>query len=343
MLGAIFFLASGVLVAVRCSQLTAARSTANGQGESRRFGLAVAGLAIAWITALALIGPLLVDHEIEASQSAAADGNIPSAVNHADTARSIEPWAASPYVQLGLLAQVQGDYVTASGRLSQAIHREDRNWVLYYLRSKIEHEAGDAAGGPCRPAPGPAAEPARELPAGRMGRLRMSRTSGAQRTASRAGTPAAPAPEPRPPASAAGRLGLTGPDGSRRRGAMLRRLLAGGDWVALIGALCVVTATTSTTDVATLFWAVLFSPAWILVDQAPRPLRQRPPADPPQHPRRAALAGLGERARHPRPRRPAGAEPGRPALPHQRDRGRPRRPRSAASSCAACCASSGTA
>jgi len=29
--------------------------------------------------------------------------------------------------------------------LSQAINREDRNWLLYYLRSKIEHEAGDSA------------------------------------------------------------------------------------------------------------------------------------------------------------------------------------------------------
>jgi exopolysaccharide biosynthesis polyprenyl glycosylphosphotransferase len=46
---------------------------------------------------------------------------------------------------------------------------------------------------------------------------------------------------------------------------MLRRLLACGDWAALVGALCVVTATSSTTDVATLFWAVLLSPAWILV------------------------------------------------------------------------------
>jgi exopolysaccharide biosynthesis polyprenyl glycosylphosphotransferase len=46
---------------------------------------------------------------------------------------------------------------------------------------------------------------------------------------------------------------------------VLRRLLASGDWAALIAALCVVTATTSTTDVATLFWAVLLSPAWILV------------------------------------------------------------------------------
>jgi exopolysaccharide biosynthesis polyprenyl glycosylphosphotransferase len=46
---------------------------------------------------------------------------------------------------------------------------------------------------------------------------------------------------------------------------MLRRLLAAGDWAAVIGALCVTTAATATTDVATLFWASLFSPVWILV------------------------------------------------------------------------------
>jgi hypothetical protein len=143
-LGAIFFLASGVLVAARCAQLAPARG--DGRSERRRFGLAVGGLAIAWIAALALIGPLLVEREIDASQAAAADGNIASAVNHADTARSIEPWAASPHVQLGLLAQLQGDYPTAIGRLSQAVNREDRNWLLYYLRSKAKHEAGDATG-----------------------------------------------------------------------------------------------------------------------------------------------------------------------------------------------------
>jgi exopolysaccharide biosynthesis polyprenyl glycosylphosphotransferase len=63
----------------------------------------------------------------------------------------------------------------------------------------------------------------------------------------------------------AARLGLIGPEGSRRRGALLRRLLAAGDWTALIAALCVATATTSTTDVATLFWAVMVSPVWILI------------------------------------------------------------------------------
>jgi exopolysaccharide biosynthesis polyprenyl glycosylphosphotransferase len=59
------------------------------------------------------------------------------------------------------------------------------------------------------------------------------------------------------------RLGLAGPEGVRRRGALLRRLLASGDWIALTGALCLATATTATTDVSTLFWAVLFSPVLI--------------------------------------------------------------------------------
>jgi exopolysaccharide biosynthesis polyprenyl glycosylphosphotransferase len=63
----------------------------------------------------------------------------------------------------------------------------------------------------------------------------------------------------------AARLGLAGPTGSRRRGALLRRLLATGDWLAVIGALWVATAATSATDIATLFWATLLSPVWILV------------------------------------------------------------------------------
>jgi exopolysaccharide biosynthesis polyprenyl glycosylphosphotransferase len=56
-----------------------------------------------------------------------------------------------------------------------------------------------------------------------------------------------------------------GPEVSRRRGALLRRLLALGDWGALLAVLCMVTATSSATDVGDLFWAVLFSPSWVIV------------------------------------------------------------------------------
>lgn len=141
----VFFVAGGVLVAARCAQLAQVRASRNGHEERRRYGLAIAGLAIAWIAALALIGPLLVDREIDASNSAAAAENLPSAVSHAETARSIEPWATSPYKQLALLAEVEGNYPLAIERLNQAIEREKDNWLLYYLRARVEHEAGETA------------------------------------------------------------------------------------------------------------------------------------------------------------------------------------------------------
>lgn len=146
-IGAIFFLAAGALVAARCVQLARARAQSNGGGkaERRRFGLTVAGMATAWIVALALIGPLLVDREIDSSNAAAAQGEIAAAVDHADTARSIEPWAATPYEQLGLLAEGQGEYDLAAERMGQAIDREEGNWLLYYLRARIEYQGGDEA------------------------------------------------------------------------------------------------------------------------------------------------------------------------------------------------------
>jgi O-antigen ligase len=153
MVGAVFFMATGTLVAARCGQLWRARQIARAREgvdieagqDGRRFGLTIAGLAVAWLTMLALIGPLLVDHEIHAS-NAAAEANPPqleSAVSHAETARSIEPWAATPYLQLGLLAQLKGEYPEAIDRFGQAIDRENHNWTLYYLRAKALHQAGE--------------------------------------------------------------------------------------------------------------------------------------------------------------------------------------------------------
>ncbi len=77
-----------------------------------------------------------------------------------------------------------------------------------------------------------------------------------------AGAPGGDSPAPdsgRPPRP------QMGAEASRRRGALLRRLLALGDWGALVATLLAVTAATSSTDVGDLFWAMLFSPAWIVV------------------------------------------------------------------------------
>jgi O-antigen ligase len=145
-LGAVFFLAGGVVVAARCGQLAAdPRRKASSKADGRRFGLTVTAIVLAWVSAIALVGPLLVERELDSSRAEAAKEDLGSAIDHASTARSIEPWAASPYVQLGLLAERQGDYATAAEHFGHAIEREDRNWQWYYLRSRVEHENGEAA------------------------------------------------------------------------------------------------------------------------------------------------------------------------------------------------------
>jgi len=93
----------------------------------------------------------------------------------------------------------------------------------------------------------------------------MSRTSRTEQDrAAGAGGPTA-APQGEPPASSERPQPNWGARASRQRGALLRRLLAFSDWIALTAALLIVTAATPSTDVGTLFWAMLFSPIWILV------------------------------------------------------------------------------
>jgi exopolysaccharide biosynthesis polyprenyl glycosylphosphotransferase len=81
-------------------------------------------------------------------------------------------------------------------------------------------------------------------------------------SASRASTP----PPARGEQAEPKRSGLVdSAEGSRQRGSQLRRLLASGDWLAMVAALCIATLATSSANIATLFWAVLFSPVWVLV------------------------------------------------------------------------------
>src|SRR4051794_16688691 len=56
-----------------------------------------------------------------------------------------------------------------------------------------------------------------------------------------------------------------GPSEFRRRGAVLRRLLALSDWGALLAVLCLIPPPSSSTNVGALFWMALFTPAWVIV------------------------------------------------------------------------------
>ena len=54
----------------------------------------------------------------------------------------IQPWAASPYLQLALLDEESGNLGAARGRIRQAIDREARDWRLWLVSARIGVKAG---------------------------------------------------------------------------------------------------------------------------------------------------------------------------------------------------------
>src|SRR4029078_11007679 len=108
------------------------------------------------------------------------------------------------------------------------------------------------------PGRSPPAQPRRRMPRRGLRRMRMSQAPDIKPEA----TKPVEAPRSGPlPFDPEGR----GPSEFRRRGAVLRRLLALSDWGALLFVLGAITASSSSTDVGDLFWMVLFSPAWVIV------------------------------------------------------------------------------
>ncbi len=108
---------------------------------SGRGGLAVVGLA----AIAAQTVSLLTERELQASKAAADRGHIAAAVSRASNAHKIEPWAASPYIQLALVSEQAGDYRAAENWISKAIARDPSDWQAWYLSARFKIDLGDIA------------------------------------------------------------------------------------------------------------------------------------------------------------------------------------------------------
>ncbi len=103
-----------------------------------RFGVARPALAL---LAVAAIVPqfvvLAAGVHLRNSQSAFAT-DLDRARSEALAAKAIEPWAASPYVQLARIAQTEGRYPEARRWIGSAIHRSERDWSLWLIAAQID-------------------------------------------------------------------------------------------------------------------------------------------------------------------------------------------------------------
>lgn len=107
-----------------------------------RFGAGVAALTLCWAVICAQAVPWLIQREINASQAASARTDERNALDHADQARRLGPWAARPLLQLAVVQEQAGDLRAAQRSIAEAIERNDRDWRLLVASARINTRAG---------------------------------------------------------------------------------------------------------------------------------------------------------------------------------------------------------
>jgi len=100
-------------------------------------------VAVAWLLIAAQTIPLLAQTEIGKSKAAVARGDAATAESAAIKARRIQPWAASPALQLAFVMEREGNLVQASAWIREAIKHDKTNWSLWLVSTRIDVKRGD--------------------------------------------------------------------------------------------------------------------------------------------------------------------------------------------------------
>jgi hypothetical protein len=103
---------------------------------------AVGAIAVAWLLVCVNVLPLISETKLDDSRSAVRRGERAAALGDARTARSVTPWAASPYLQLALVNEAAGNLRDARRNIRRAIDHDGSNWQLWLTAARIDTKAG---------------------------------------------------------------------------------------------------------------------------------------------------------------------------------------------------------
>lgn len=110
-----------------------------------RFGVGVATLLVGWVAILASASTLAMEVKLDDSRDAFDRGDVPAAIEDAEEASSLQPWAAAPYLQQARLLLRSGDLDGAERAASEAVERAPEDWVPWVDRARILLAQGDVA------------------------------------------------------------------------------------------------------------------------------------------------------------------------------------------------------
>ncbi len=122
--------------------VTASRSAVEpepSQCRPDRFLRAIA-VCIALVVIACQTVPLLTEIELQQSRAAARQGHTAEASSRASAAAALEPWAASPYLQIALIAEQRRNLRSARLFINRAIDRNLDDWRLWLVAARIENQ-----------------------------------------------------------------------------------------------------------------------------------------------------------------------------------------------------------
>jgi tetratricopeptide (TPR) repeat protein len=103
-----------------------------------RIALATLGLSLIFAQAI----PLLSQTRIDDSRAAVERGDLVNALDEAQAARRLQPWAASPHLQLALVREEAGDLGSARRSIRRAIDNDPSDWRLWLVTARLDAKAG---------------------------------------------------------------------------------------------------------------------------------------------------------------------------------------------------------
>jgi hypothetical protein len=116
-----------------------------GQRASRLGRVGVLRPVLALVAVAAIVPQYVVlaaGSHLRNSQNAFNAGDGSRARSEALAAKAIEPWAASPYLQLGFVAEAEHHYTEAANWGHEAIQRSRRDWTLWAAAANFDIRRG---------------------------------------------------------------------------------------------------------------------------------------------------------------------------------------------------------
>ncbi|MBA2240349.1 MAG: O-antigen ligase family protein [Solirubrobacterales bacterium] len=102
----------------------------------------ITGVALAGVVSIAI--PLAGAESVRDSQDAVRRGQIPTALQDARDASSVQPYAATPELQQAMVLELAGDLPAALSAAEEATDAEPTNWRNWLVLSRLEAKSGNA-------------------------------------------------------------------------------------------------------------------------------------------------------------------------------------------------------